>query len=277
MRARVNTLAQLMKLKRANGSKFVLMLGAGASLSSGIKPTAGIMQELLDKYGQDLPAEGDVSDRFDPFWARSTEEQRRLFLTPYLDRQPSAGYLKLAEAVREGYFDLAITFNYDRLLSQALEQIGFRDFKEIIRGETDDTKIARLVEAPQWKFTILKLHGSLYSADTFLFDRGEMNEYPPDLEALVGRLTKRDIIVCGYGFADMCVMRAFSPQGGSVFWVNPSGAPNAAKGFLVNRRSKDYVISGELGMFDGFATALAEELFAAEKPVAAGPRTNPFK
>lgn len=279
MRERITTLAELMKVKRPAGSRFVLMLGAGASLSSGIKTTATIIQELLDKYGQGIPPANDPADRFDTLWARSTEEQRRLFLTPYLDREPSSGYLHLARAIQEGYFDLAITFNYDDLLRKALDKVGFHDVQELVRGVVkEDETLARLVESPPRKFTILKLHGSLFSADTFLFDRGEMLSYPPAIEALVTRLTSRDIIVCGYGFADLCVMRAFSPQGGSVFWVNPSGAPSTAKGLLLKRRSRDYEVSGELGMFDAFFGELDSQLFPPpEAPDPGRPRTNPFK
>lgn len=277
MRARISTLAQLMKLKRANGSSFVLMLGAGASLSSEIKATATIMQELLDRFGQDIP-EGELTDRFDELWRRSPPDQREMFLTPYLDRKPSSGYLNLARLIQAGYFDLVITFNYDDLLRKALEQIGFNDFHQVIRGDTDEAKLVRLVEEkPPKRHTIFKLHGSLYSTSTFLFDRGEMLNYPKDLEALFGRLTSRDIIVCGYAFADNCVTRAFSPDGGSVFWVNPSGAPSNAKGFLLNRRSKDFVVSGELGMFDRFFRELSAEVLDDHGSGGGGPRANPFK
>ncbi|MGH7487523.1 MAG: hypothetical protein ACREMY_18260, partial [bacterium] len=160
MSAQISTLAQLMELQRTSGSKFVLMLGAGASLSSGIKLTGTLMQELLDKFGADIPQEGDLADRFDVLWKRSTAEQRRLFLSPYLDHEPAKGYLKLARLIQEGYFDLAITFNYDDLLRKALQQVGFHDYHQVIRGETDPVKITQLVESPPARFTILKLHGS---------------------------------------------------------------------------------------------------------------------
>ena len=280
MSAQISTLAQLMDLQRAGGgSKFVLMLGAGASLSSGVKLTGTLMQELLDKYGSDIKQDGDLADRFDVLWKRSTEEQRRLFLTPYLDHEPAKGYLKLARLIQEGYFDLAITFNYDDLLRKALQQTGFNDYHQVIRGETDPAKLAQLVEKPPARFTILKLHGSLFSADTFLFDRDEMLNYPKDIAELFERLTSRNIIVCGYGFNDNCVVRAFSTEGGSVFWVNPSGAPYNAKGFLLRRRSTDFVISGELGMSDAFFSELSAAIFKEAEPPAAGgqPRANPFK
>src|SRR6476646_12128540 len=64
----VRNLANLMQLKHRSGEKYVLMLGAGASMSSGVKRTPDIMEELLGKYGQDLNGAGRVEDRFDRLW-----------------------------------------------------------------------------------------------------------------------------------------------------------------------------------------------------------------
>jgi NAD-dependent SIR2 family protein deacetylase len=58
----IQTLANILDLKKAD-RKCVLMLGAGASLSSGVKPTATIMEELVAKYYGDGP--DPVRDRFD--------------------------------------------------------------------------------------------------------------------------------------------------------------------------------------------------------------------
>ena len=45
---RVRDLAQSIGLKKHSGDRFVLMLGAGASLSSGVKPTHAIVEELVE-------------------------------------------------------------------------------------------------------------------------------------------------------------------------------------------------------------------------------------
>jgi hypothetical protein len=41
-----------------------------------------------------------------------------------------------AALIEAGYFDLALTFNFDDLVEKALAGIGFSDFKRVIRGET---------------------------------------------------------------------------------------------------------------------------------------------
>jgi hypothetical protein len=275
----IHSLANLVKSKATRGGKkFVLLLGAGASLSSGVAPTWRLMQQLVDQYGADIPA-GPLERRFDALWRRSPSDHRRMFLEPYLNCQPSAGYEKLALLIQQGFFDLAVTFNYDNLVEAALKNIGFTDYRVVIRGDTDVDQIARLVEEPVAGFTLLKLHGSLASTDTFLFDQGEMFVYPPAIGALFERLTKRDLIVCGYAFKDLCVMRAFAPEGGAVVCVNPDGAPDPIRSVLINRNSLEWAIRDEDGTFDNFAGALAAALLAPAQPPAkaARPASNPFK
>jgi hypothetical protein len=94
------------------------------------------------------------------------------------------------------------------------------------------------------------------------------------------KLTGRDIIICGYAFNDICVIRAFndSKDSGSISYVNPSGAGENIKGFLIARRSQERTISGEVGKFDQFVDALYRELTHPQTaPVVAGSRQNIFK
>ncbi len=275
MNPKVKNLANLMRLRSRDGEKFVLMLGAGASMSSGVVRTPQLMEELLQQYGQDLNGDGRLEDRFDKLWQRTTDRDRRAFLQPYLDHVPSPGYDRLAALIDAGYFDVALTFNFDDLVEKALIANGVTDFKRIIRGETIDDEMQKLVDAPQPRFKLVKLHGSLESSDHFLFDINEMNEYPPAVAALVKSVTSRDIIICGYGFKDVCVIRAFAQRGGSVICVNPSGAPRELRGFLKDRRSEDWAI--ESG-FDEFFEELYQELLAPPpQPAVERRQPNPFK
>ena len=277
MHDRVRTLAQFVKDRKDRSDKFVLMLGAGASLSSGIKPTRALMEELVSKYY--ASNEGSLDDRFDRLWEQSSKEHRLLMLEPYLSCPPSEGYRQLADLIARGYFDLVVTFNFDRLLERALDDAGFRDYKTIIRGETSTGAIAELLAAAKPRVKILKMHGGLESANYFLFSKEEMLNYPPDLENVIKQITGRDIIICGYGFADMCVIRAFnaSRDAGAIYFVNPSGAVDNIKGFLAGRRSQDKVIEGDLGKFDAFCDALYNQLCAPPAFAEQAARQNLFK
>lgn len=273
-RTLISSFAHSLQALRADSrKKFVLMLGAGASISSGVKPTPEIVQGLLQVHGADLS--GTDAERFDKLWERSPPDMRRAFLAPLREaHRPSLGYQQLAVLIQRGFFDLALTFNYDLLLEQALEDLGFKDYKVVTRGETELEEIARLVESPAKAFTLLKLHGSLESTDYFLFDQKEMSAYPDELEKLVARLTARHIVVCGYSFRDACVIKAFSPRGGSVVSVNRSGVPDMLRGIQYNRRSQDWDLRGDEGEFDYFMSHLAQELL--EPPVSDAAVRNPF-
>lgn len=275
---RIRNLAQFMKDKKAAGEKLVLMLGAGASISSGVKPTETLMEELVEKNAKGT--QGSLDDRFNQLWRGSTDKHRGLMLEPYLDQRPSPGYGKLAELVQLDFFDVVITFNFDRLLEQALDDAGFRDYRTLIRGETEPEAIAKILEAKKPRVKILKMHGSVQSADLFLFAREEMLNYPPDLERLVDDLTSRDIIICGYAFSDNAVIRAFNPakDSGAIYFINPSGAVPGIKGFLIARRSQDKVVEGDgFGRFDQFFAALHQELTTEAKTAPPLPRRNLFK
>ncbi len=265
-----------MKLKKRQGEKFVLMLGAGASMSSGVQSTSKIMELLLNEFGQDLDPNERLEDRFDKLWKRTSDRDRGILLQPYLEHSPSVGYTKLAALIDAGYFDVALTFNFDDLLEKALTDYGFHDYKRVIRGETIDEEMQTLVDAAEPRFKLLKLHGSLQSSDHFLFDINEMNEYPPAINSLVNRVTARDIVMCGYGFKDVCVIRAFAQRGGSVICVNPSGVPRELRGFLKDRRSDDLGIDTD---FDTFFGELYDALLAPPTAPAAAEKAppNPFK
>jgi hypothetical protein len=281
MENRIKDLGAFLRAGRDSNRKFVLMLGAGASIASGVKSTPTIMQELVERYASAdrQPGEDSIPERFDQLWRGESKASRQTMLAPYLEVRPSSGYEHLARLIKSGFIDVIVTFNFDRLLEQALDAEGFRDYRVIIRGETEVDAISTLLANERPRVKILKLHGSLDSADYFLFSQQEMLNYPPPIADVFGDLTARELIVCGYAFNDNCVIRAFShsADGGSIYCVDPAGSPNALKGFMAARRSQGRVISGEWGRFDAFFPQLCASLDALERPPEDQPKRNLFK
>jgi hypothetical protein len=269
---KVINVANMLRARKENGPKFVLMLGAGASMSSGVKRTPDIMQDLVRQFGNDLS--GKLEDKFDVVWKRTQPADRQAFLKPLLNHTPSPGYAKLAELIDARYFDVALSFNFDNLLEQAFDAIDFTDFKRIIRGETIDEQMEKLLDTNEPRFKLLKLHGSLTSTDRFFFDVNEMNEYPPTIKTLLEKVTGKDLIVCGYSFSDVCVLRAFAKYGGAIVCVNPSGPPRALQGFLTDRGSLDFSINAG---FDDFFDELHRELLVPKSTTNEKAPPNPFK
>jgi hypothetical protein len=199
-----------------------------------------------------------------------------MHLKEYLgeDVTPSVGYHKLAALTKAGYFDLVLTFNFDRLLEKSLNGAQFTDFKSVIRGETKEDQMQTLVDSRTPLCKIVKLHGSLEATDVFLFDSNEMHQYPDAIQSLVKRVTARNIIVCGYAFNDLCVQRAFAEHGDSIYCVNPSGVPAGLSMFVQRRLSQDNEIRMD---FDEFFTALHRELLEPRRRESQELRSNPFK
>jgi len=258
MQKRVESLANFMRSKLKRGQKYVLMLGAGASYASGVPPTGKMVTGLVREYGQAY--EGGIDEKFDELWREASVDERAVMLEPYLkDRTPSIGYYKLAELVKNGYFDLILTFNFDHLLEDALDKNGLRDYRVIINGDVKEDRILELLRTPEPRVKVLKLHGDLKSR-VFAFSKDEILEYHAAVKNVVAEYSKRDIIICGYAFNDVNVIRAFSDTGGSIYFVNPAGAGDNIRGFLVSRRSTNKVIKGEAGKFDNFFTVLGDAL-----------------
>jgi hypothetical protein len=270
----VETIANLMRMKRDDGRKFVLMLGAGCSMSSGVKSTNRIMEELLERYGSEITGSS-LADRFDKLWRRSTDPDRRAFLKPLLDCRPSSGYGRLAKLIEVGYFDVAITLNFDVLLERSLDEINFTDYRALVRGEHAEDAMQRMVDGREPRSKLLKLHGSLASVDQFLFAMEEMDKYPDAIASLVQRVTASDIIVCGYSFEDLCIMRTFAEHGGNVICVNPAGVPRRLQSFMRSRQSIDFAVEME---FDPFFDELHRHLLRVGAPrTGEQPLPNPFK
>jgi hypothetical protein len=256
------------------------MLGAGASLSSGVKPTNAIIEELLGKFGSDIT--GDTPrDRFNKLWSRTSPEMRETFLQPYLDQRPSSGYRQLAELTRAGFFDVIITFNFDSLLQEAFADAGLRereDFLVIVRGDHTDDTVVSMMDRRDPPVKILKLHGSLSGGNTFLFSDDEMVTYPETIDKLVKKISRNPMIVCGYAFNDVCVMRAFSEQGDAIYCVNPGGVPPFLKGFQISRKSDSFVVDKQDGYFDAFFEQLHKSLVGQpQQTPAPALKVNPFK
>ena len=280
MNPNLASLANLMQAKFETGQKFTLLLGAGASFSSNVMPTDKLMVELLDRFGKGITGD-DLRDRFDQLWANTSESDRALYLKPYLARTPSAGYADLAELIKAGFFDIIVTFNYDNLVEMALQAAGLRnqtDYVVIVRGDHRDDRVLSMAEGPEPRIKVIKLHGSMWSGNTFLFSRDEMLNYPEPISGLVKHATRKDILVCGYAFEDICVLRAFSDEGESIYCVNPRGAPTNLRGFMRRRRSAQNVFDGDDGKFDGFFGALRQQLLKESvQPSTVRPSVNPFK
>ena len=110
---KIETLAKLMQAKKEESEEpFVLVLGAGASLSSGSPGMDKIIARIQEASGHDLSTlseEGQKAEFYN-FLDNFSADHRYLFLKDlFKNAKPSVGYLKLAELAKKGYFQYILT------------------------------------------------------------------------------------------------------------------------------------------------------------------------
>ncbi|MEA3345557.1 MAG: SIR2 family protein, partial [Chloroflexota bacterium] len=264
--SKLKSLAKLMRLKRESGERpYVLVLGAGASLSAGCSSGWEIVEDTVTQLSAGDVAALSWEEKLAKFYDlldNLSETERYLVLKGHLEgKAPSVGYRCLAELVKEGYFDVILSTNLDVFVEDALSDVGLRaeDFKVLINGEEDERQIRRALDYPEPRVKILKLHGDL-PARIFAFTPDEVFEFGEKLESLLEEQLSEDIIIVGHSMRDDDLNRCIRREGGSIWYVNPvSPKPTQFIWRAMQVRTSN-ATTGELGKFDNFFQALYNEL-----------------
>lgn len=281
IRDRIKKIAGAIEYGKNQEKPCVLLLGAGASISSGVPATAEIATDILNKLK--WPIRGELWDEWERAWNQLDPDKRERLLQPYLEPSTiSLGYTWLAKLIRKHYFTTIITLNFDRLLAKGLREEGLQrdtDFGLLSRsGAETDQEIVKAMGRDSPPVKILQMHAGLGSMGTLLFSRKDMVSYPPPIFEFLKRVTQGEILMIGCAFKDICLITAFSNQGGPVYCVNPSPPTEYLADLIFSRKSEAFVIKGEYGKFDDFVSELYSELLGNGSHVSPKPpRFNPFK
>jgi hypothetical protein len=210
----------------------VLLLGAGASVKSGIPLAADLVDQIarwgycrahnrdlrdqsiersdwvqwlrtIDWYEDDLPLE----TRYPLFVSRllqPREDRKRFFQeTVRIRMQPSRGYVDLADLVGKGWIRTLLTTNFDDLIVQACR--GNVDAALIT--EIKSPELASLISSDPVDPQVIYLHGAVeYYTDCNL--QHETEHLAADyISGLAPLLRDHPLIVLGYRGAEPSVMR----------------------------------------------------------------------
>ena len=182
-------LRQLSELLKTRKGKYILFLGAGATVSSGSKTTREIVTDIIEKYKLDSH---DPWNSFCTFLRRKSENERFDILSKYFeDMEPSVGYKILARLIEEGYFRLILTTNIDYMLEEALKETKLvlnRDYFVCSVGEGREDILTRKLE-DESMIRIVKLHGD-YKSRILPFTEEETFQFNKEVEKHLKRLTK---------------------------------------------------------------------------------------
>lgn len=281
-------LVNILKSTRDHHPNFVLMLGAGASVTSNVM----LVKDMLKKWREqhyEMYKENDES-QIDHLkrqnWYQTSDEysilfeklydqpsQRREFIESCIkDSSPSWGYIYLVNLLRNKIFNTVFTTNFDDLLNESCYLFS-SEVRPIVCAHDSSISSVRITsQRPK----IIKLHGD------FLFDN--IKNTVRELETLEQNTQDKfkqyasefGFIVLGYSGNDRSVMDTFNtllrfdqyfPNG--IYWCVRKGSEISEKVDLLTRFPKFKIV--EIDGFDEFSADVHSSLSLALQPEMADP------
>jgi mannose-6-phosphate isomerase-like protein (cupin superfamily)/hypoxanthine phosphoribosyltransferase len=261
-----NLAKNMFRRKQQNQSGYTLVLGAGASISSGCPSFYELCEQFCNEYS--LTVENNDPITTAKTYIKTHSMNPIDYYTWFSDKlkiaDPSIGYKHLANLIKQGYFSTIITTNYDCLLENALIKLmGLDDIKIMVRGEVDDDKIAESLRFNFPKVNIIKLHGDLTSGIFFIND-DKTAKISNQLKTTLGNLLVKGCIIVGSDMKDIDLLRTLlDGQCESVLYVNTKDPTTDTSIMSILNSFTDKqttTISGEAGKFDIFFSDLDMEV-----------------
>jgi len=268
-------LINLIGQRSNNTPNFALLIGAGASASSGVK----IASEMIAKWRRQLFEESKSTKPFEEWlkeqvFYEDDEEysilfetlcdlrsQRRIYIEECVkDAKPSWGYIYLANIIAHNYFNVIFTPNFDDLLNEAC--CLYADLKPIACAHDSAVVDIRITSA---RPKIIKLHGD------FLYD--SIKNTIRETETLKENMREKfkqfareyGLVVIGYGGNDNSIIdildtmlksEGYFPNG--LYWCLRKEGKVSKKLDRLMRRENTYYV--EIENFDEFMAELHEKL-----------------
>lgn len=205
-------LINILKNTKDHHPNFTVFLGAGASVTSGVK-TAGELisswrEVYVDMYNEDklesqswFDKPNEYSELFEALYDQPS--QRREFIESCInDARPSWGYIYLVNLIIKKHFNTIFTTNFDDLLNEACYTFSDK-LRPIVSAHDSSIRSIRLTST---RPKIIKLHGD------FLFDN--IKNTSRELESLENNMRAKfrqyasefGMIFVGYAGNDRSIM-----------------------------------------------------------------------
>jgi len=266
-----------------NKGVYSLLLGSGISRSSGIPTGWEIVQDLIRKvahlrkekcepdpdkwFTHAFGLEPNYSDVLDQIAKTSAERSQVLrgYFEPTEEelaegrKRPSPAHKAIAQLIARGYIRVVITTNFDRLLEQALSEIGIQP---VVISTADAVRGALpLAHSP---CTVIKINGDYL--DTRLKNtRGELERYDEHMDKLLDRVfDEYGLIVTGWSaewdIALCAALQRCPNRRFATYWAQRGPAKPAATDLIALRGATTVQIADA----DGFFRELDEKVSALE-------------
>jgi hypothetical protein len=267
----------------SNPGIYALLLGSGLSRPAGIPTGWDVVLNLVRKVaalaGEDCEPdpgawyqakygeEPDYSKLLNHL-AKSPPERQQLlrsYFEPDDDEReqelklPTVAHRAIADLVSKGYVRVIITTNFDRLMEQALDDVGVTP---TVISSAD--QMSGALPLTHTRCTIIKIHGD-YIDTRIKNTPEELAAYDPTMDSLLDRVfDEYGLIVCGWSAQwdpalraaiERCPSRRFT-----TFWAARGRVVEEAQGLISHRRAELIEIEGA----DSFFQDLAEKVRALE-------------
>jgi len=281
-------LINILKTTRDHHPNFVLMLGAGTSVTSNVLLVKDMLKEWrlrhyeMYKVGNETQDEHLIrqnwyltSDEYAILFEKLFDQpsQRREYIESCIkDSSPSWGYIYLVNLVRNKIFNTVFTTNFDDLLNEACYLFS-SEVRPIVCAHDSSISSVRITsQRPK----IIKLHGD------FLFDN--IKNTIRELETLEQNTQDKfkqyasefGFIVLGYSGNDRSVMDTFNtllrfdqyfPNG--IYWCVRKGSEISEKVDMLTRFPKFKIV--EIDGFDEFSADVHSNLNLPLQPEMSDP------
>lgn len=275
----IDPLAPLALSIQANRRVFALLLGSGISVSAGIPTGRQVVQLLIRKLacarGQDCgedPEEwfntefgghADYSQLLAALYPAPSERRNALdhvFEPDELDlihgrKQPTPAHHAIAQLVKQGFFQVILTTNFDRLLERAFIEAGVPF--TMVRSADEAERVDPLQHIST---LIIKVNGD-YKDPDIRNTVEEVSAYPEGMETLLGRVfSDYGLIVCGWSSASDVGLRRLLMENRSrytTYWASRGSMEDEASSIVDTRRGISIPIENADTFFDALEMKVA--------------------
>lgn len=266
---------------------FSLLLGAGASVTSGVRSG----QTLISDWKKEILLEEEIElgsneDYFNngnfPEWYDASnpysclfekrydlQRQRRIFVEKEVSgKTPSIGYAYLVKLIENNYFNTVFTTNFDDLLNEAFNRFSLLH-PIVCAHDSSISGVSVTSKSPK----IIKLHGD-YLFDNLRATINETKKLDENMNKKFQEFAKDfGLIVIGYGGQDESIMNILEVLTGNddsfkngIYWCIRKGESDFSDKLksLLNNKKVFYV---EIEGFDEFMAELNKSLNSGKLPI----------
>ncbi|NEA19377.1 SIR2 family protein [Streptomyces halstedii] len=246
---------------RSTSGGYAVLLGAGASIASGMPSAYDVQQDLIARMAA-AEGETDIGDphtwykerfgreaTYDALLAAlaSSPFERQALLRSFFEpddderergvKQPTQVHQAIAHLIAGGHVRIVLTTNFDRLMETALRQAGIEP--TVVAHRDDVVGLAPLHTLP---CLVVHVHGDYLNPTSMLNTPEELDAYDPATDALLDRIfDDYGLVIAGWSSTwDPALRNALSRCSRHVFasyWTDPYPLPEIARDVLARRRA----------------------------------------